>query len=170
MGVTATANGSNRFNVSQLFLDAEGVPVVVTVKRTTDPRVRREAIGALLDYVADAWKHWTVRDLQELVHNSAIKNGTSVAAMIDALHPGIEPDTYWRWVEDNIRTGRIRMVFVSDFIPPELVSVIEFLAAQMSPAEVLGVEVVRVQSDQTPVFVPTRITIPSMAAIDKTER
>src|SRR5260221_551937 len=37
--------------------------------------------------------------------------------------------------------GPVRLVFVSDLIPPELRRVIEFLNERMSPTEVVGVEI-----------------------------
>ena len=37
--------------------------------------------------------------------------------------------------------GRVRLVFVADQIPPELLRIVEFLNTQMNPAEVLAVEV-----------------------------
>src|SRR6266508_697252 len=52
-----------------------------------------------------------------------------------------EPDQFWQAVKVNLQAGRVRLVFVADRIPPELRRVIEFLNAQMDPAEVLGVEI-----------------------------
>ena len=46
------------------------------------------------------------------------------------------------------------MVFVADDLPPELVRVIEFLNEQMSPAEVLGVEVAQFVGEGHQVLVP----------------
>jgi hypothetical protein len=44
-------------------------------------------------------------------------------------------------VDQNLRSGRVRLVFVSDLIPPELRRVIGFLNERMSPTEVVGVEI-----------------------------
>ena len=43
-------------------------------------------------------------------------------------------------METNLSVGRIRLLFVADALPAELVRIIEFLNEQMNPAEVLGVE------------------------------
>ena len=51
-------------------------------------------------------------------------------------------------------TGRIRMVFVADVLPPELIRIIEFLNEQMSPAEVLGVAVPQFVGEDLQVLVP----------------
>jgi len=39
--------------LDHLFLDADGVPTLVDVKRSSDTRIRREVVGQLLDYAAD---------------------------------------------------------------------------------------------------------------------
>jgi hypothetical protein len=39
------------------------------------------------------------------------------------------------------RAGRIRIVFVADEIPTELRRVVEFLNGEMTPAEVIGIEI-----------------------------
>lgn len=52
-----------------------------------------------------------------------------------------DPERFWDDVENNLRSGRIRLVFVSDAIPSELRRVIEFLNERMSPTEVAGIEV-----------------------------
>jgi len=45
-------------SLDHLFLDSDGVPVLVEVKRSTDARIRREVVGQMLDYAAGAanWK------------------------------------------------------------------------------------------------------------------
>lgn len=42
---------------------------------------------------------------------------------------------------ENLRAGRVRLVFVADLIPDELRRIVEFLNTQMTPAEVFAVEV-----------------------------
>src|SRR5206468_2184515 len=51
------------------------------------------------------------------------------------------PDTFWQNVRTNLQAGRIRLIFVADEIPTELLRVVEFLNSQMTPAEVLAVEI-----------------------------
>jgi hypothetical protein len=44
-------------------------------------------------------------------------------------------------VSTNLKAGKVRMVFVADEIPQELRRIVEFLNSQMSPADVLAVEI-----------------------------
>ena len=53
----------------------------------------------------------------------------------------LEDRDFWRDIQTNLQAGRIRLVFVADKIPTELKRIVEFLNAQMNPAEVLAVEV-----------------------------
>jgi hypothetical protein len=41
--------GAGRWSVDHLFVDEEGVPTLVEVKRSTDTRIRREVVGQMLD-------------------------------------------------------------------------------------------------------------------------
>lgn len=54
---------------------------------------------------------------------------------------GSDVEEFWSTIEENLRQGKVRMVFVADQLPKELVRIPEFLNEQMKPAEVLGVEV-----------------------------
>ena len=59
----------------------------------------------------------------------------------ESLGEDVDQDGFWELVEQNLRAGRVRLVFVADEIPPELRRVIEFLNERMSPTEVIGIEV-----------------------------
>jgi len=50
-------------------------------------------------------------------------------------------ENFWQRVKTNLLAGRIRLIFVSDEIPPSLRRIVEFLDGQMDPAEVLAVEI-----------------------------
>jgi hypothetical protein len=60
-------------------------------------------------------------------------------------------------ITDNLTAGRIRMMFVADEIPESLRRIIEFLNIQMSPAEVLGVEVPQYVGKEGTAYVPTLV-------------
>ena len=56
--------GGNRWSLDHLFLDQEGIPTLVEVKRGTDTRIRREVVGQMLDYAANAIVYWPVEELR----------------------------------------------------------------------------------------------------------
>lgn len=139
-GIASEPDGSDRWRLDHLFLDEEGMPTLVEVKRSTDTRIRREVVGQMLDYAANALSYWSVEAIKARVEAG---DGVSSAAEAVAAHlgPDIDPDRYWERVGTNLAAGRVRMVFVADVIPPELRAIVEFLNQQMSPADVLAVEI-----------------------------
>lgn len=139
LGVPAEQDGSARWSLDHLFLDQEGVPVLVEVKRSSDTRLRREVVGQMLDYAANGVAYWPI---EQIASAFAPETGNEEAAGKLTTFLGTKnSDTFWRQVESNLKAGRVRMVFVADQVPKELRRIIEFLNEQMRPAEVLAIEV-----------------------------
>lgn len=65
MGIPLEEGGGNWLAVDHLFLDQEGIPTFVEVKRSSDTRIRREVIGQMLDYAANAVKYWPPETIRE---------------------------------------------------------------------------------------------------------
>lgn len=134
--------GGGRLSVDHLFLDQDAVPTLVEVKRSSDTRIRREVVGQMLDYAANAVVYWPVGRLRAGFEASCETNGLDPSDTVLALvEDGETVDGFWDHVNTNLRAGRVRLVFVADVLPGELQRVIEFLNVQMSPAEVIGIEV-----------------------------
>jgi hypothetical protein len=142
-GVPDREGPGYRFSVDHLFVDQDAVPTLVEVKRSTDTRIRREVVGQMLDYAANGVRYWPVDDLRAAFQTSQQALGHDPAEAIAALcgDPDMTVDSFFLRVADNLRAGRVRMVFVADVIPDELRRITEFLNEQMSPAEVFAVEV-----------------------------
>src|SRR6476659_561523 len=69
--------------------------------------------------------------------------------------------------EANLKAGKVRLLFVADALPTELVRIIEFLNEQMSPAEVLGVELRQFVGGGHTVYVPSVVGRTSQAVATK---
>jgi hypothetical protein len=167
MGVPSAEGGGAVWSLDHLFLDADGVPVIVEVKRSTDTRIRREVVGQMLDYAANGVKYWPVATLRAAVDKAAEEDGKAGDDLVTGLRDGLDPEEFWKSVETNLAAGRIRMVFVADALPAELVRIIEFLNEQMNPAEVLGVEVRRYVSGESVAYVPTVVGRTAAAVVAK---
>lgn len=148
-----------RWSLDQLFVDQEGVPTLVEVERSTDTRIRREVVGQMLDYAANGIRYWPTESLQAAFTSTQQAMGQDPQAAITALTQDetVSVVGFFEWVADNLRAGRIRMVFVADLIPDELRRIVEFLNEQMNPAEVFAVEVKQYLAEGYPgkVIVPT---------------
>jgi hypothetical protein len=63
-GVPDSEVGGGRWSLDHLFLDQEGIPTIVEVKRSSDTRIRREVVGQMLDYAANAVVYWPVETIR----------------------------------------------------------------------------------------------------------
>lgn len=151
MPVPSDEAGAGRWSLDHLFLDQDGVPTLVEVKRSTDSRIRREVVGQMLDYAANAVAYWPVERIRAAFEASTADPAGTLRAF---LKPDEDPEDLWLRARTNLQAGRIRMVFVADVIPPELRRVVEFLNRQMDPAEVLAVEIRQYVSGDTKSLVP----------------
>ena len=142
-GIPGESDGGDRWSLDHLFLDQDGVPTLVEVKRSSDTRLRREVVGQMLDYAANGVAHWPLEQLQALFHSSCEASGNDPDLQLEKFIEHEAPEEFWKAVKTNLQAGRIRLVFVADEIPAELQRVVEFLNDQMDPAEVLAVEIPR---------------------------
>lgn len=142
VGIGDDADGSSRWSLDHLFLDEEGVPTLVEVKCSSDTRIRREVVGQMLDYAANAPSYWSVERIRAAFE--ATRRGAGVDPVEDlAAHIGPHGDgeRFWQEVATNLHAGRLRLVFVADDIPAELRRIVEFLNEQMTRTDVFAVEV-----------------------------
>jgi hypothetical protein len=138
MGVPYDTNSGDKWSLDHLFADQDAIPTFVEVKRSTDTRLRREVVAQMLDYAANGSEYWSMDKIRLSFEKSCEKSGASLAD-IDVSEG--EEEEYWRVFENNLRTGKIRMIFAADEIPMELRRIIEFLNNQMKDTEVIGLEI-----------------------------
>ncbi|MCB0877424.1 MAG: hypothetical protein KDC46_00380 [Thermoleophilia bacterium] len=144
LGIADAPDSGSRWSLDHLFLDAEGVPTLVEVKRSSDTRIRREVVGQLLDYAANAVKYLPPTAIRSAFESRCDDEGLDASALIDELVAGsVDTESYWTRVATNLEAGRLRLVFVADVIPPELQRIVEFLNEQMQLTEVLAIRVQR---------------------------
>lgn len=142
MAVPGELDGSARWSLDHLFLDQDAVPTLIEVKRSSDTRIRREVVGQMLDYAANAVVYWPVEEVRAKFEARCKDNDEDADEVLSTfLGEEREADEFWLRVKTNLQAGKIRMIFVADFIPAELRRVVEFLNEQMDPAEVLAIEV-----------------------------
>jgi len=163
MSVPDSENGSNQWSLDHLFSDQDAIPTFIEVKRSTDTRIRREVVAQMLDYAANGSAYWTM----DIIKMSFEKSGGN----LDVLElPDEELDIYWTKFEDNLKNGKIRLMFVADEIPLSLRRIIEFLNTQMENTEVLALEIKQfVAENNVRTFVP-HIIGQSIKAMDIKKR
>jgi hypothetical protein len=160
---------AERFALDHLFLDREGVPTLVEVKRASDTRARREVVAQMLDYASHFVVHWTAERIKSEFAESCLREDVDPADCLQAFLHQTADDEFWQAVKTNLLAGRIRMMFVADRISPELRRIVEFLNNQMDPAEVLAVEIPQYTGQGFSTFVP-RLVGQSAAAQERKSR
>lgn len=148
-GVPDRDASASRWSIDHLFVDQDAVPTLVEVKRSTDTRIRREVVGQMLDYAANGVRYWPIADLRAAFEVTQRGLGRDPLDAVRELcrDASVSTDGFFEKVADNLRAGNIRLVFVADLIPDELKRITEFLNEQMTPAEVLAVEVKQYKAD-----------------------
>ncbi len=155
VSLVAEADGGGRWSLDHLFVDQDAVPTLIEVKRSSDTRIRREVVGQMLDYAANAVVYWPVERLRSYFEAGCEADRVDPAERIaERLGVETDQDAFWRALETNLQAGRVRLVFVADEIPPELRRVIEFLNEQMRPADVIGIEVKQYVGEELRTLVP----------------
>ena len=146
IGVPVEEAGADLMSLDHLFLDQDAIPTLVEVKRSSDTRIRREVVGQMLDYAANAVAYWSADSLRTRFETSCAGENRDpsqlVAELVEADPEDQEAvEDFWGRVKTNLQAGRIRLLFVADQIPRELRRVVEFLNRFTDPVEVLAVEV-----------------------------
>lgn len=153
--IPSEEGGAGRWSLDHLFLDQDAIPTLVEVKRSSDTRIRREVVGQMLDYAANAVLHWPVQEIQGAFRERCEKRSRDPdTELLRFLGDEGDPEAFWDKVKTNLKAERIRLVFVADQIPPELQRIIEFLSGQMDPAEVIALEIKQYAGENLRTLVP----------------
>ncbi len=127
--------------LDHLFLDQDAVPTLVETKRSTNTQARREVVAQMLDYAANVAGEWSAELLRGWLYEGAGGEGDG-RELIAELDPAFDSETeFWSQVEQNLRDGKVRLIFVADEIPSSLQRIVEFLNERMTPTEVLAAEI-----------------------------
>jgi hypothetical protein len=168
-GVADRQGGGDRWSLDHLFLDQDGIPTLVEIKRATDSRARREVVAQMLDYAANAVRWWKVDELVTWFGEACEARGKNAQEQLNELLQvdGADAVSFWGGVQSNLLSGRIRMIFVADKIAPELERIVEFLNEQMRPANVLALELRPFSSGSDGILSPRLIGSTSRAIAQK---
>lgn len=171
IAVSGEEGGGARWSLDHLFIDQDGIPTLVEVKRSTNSQIRREVVGQMLDYAANGSAYWSVEQvIGAFERRSERENVDPGVQLSEFLGDERNVEGFWQTVKTNLQAGRVRMVFVADEIPSELRRIIEFLNEQMDPAEVLGLEVHQYVGQGNTVLVPRVVGLTADAEKAKTVR
>jgi len=156
MPVPDPVTGSDRWSIDFLFLDQNAVPTFVECKRYADTRARREVIGQVLEYVANAQRDWSWGMLHSVAESTAKERNKTLESCVRELQVADfkTTETFFTKAEENLKKAVVRIVFFLEQAPPELKRLVEFLNSQMTASDVLLVEARQYEKDGLKVVAP----------------
>lgn len=107
-GIPDGAGASSRWSADHLFLDQDGIPTIVEVKRAENDDVRRKVVAQILEYAANAVAYWPPDLIRTRFEDRVRQDGKDPAQEI-FNRLGIAPDAvekFWKDVETNLRTKK----------------------------------------------------------------
>ncbi len=160
------AKGSS---VGNLYVDQHGMLTVVETNLFEDPESRREVLGKIIEYAADAAEAWGNGQARQMATQAWDKKGK---ALDDVLNEEFgDPnasESIWQRVEANLSQGRLRLIIATDELSPDVRRMIEYLNSQMRDAEVLGLELRCYGSDTDAMVCVPRVVGQARPAADLT--
>ena len=153
-GIPDKNESYDRWSLDHLFLDQDGIPTLVEVKRSSDTRIRREVVGQLLEYAANAVQYWDVPRIIASYEARCSKGELDPRQELVQRLNVEDYDEYWNSVKTNLEIAKIRLLFIADEIPLELRQIVEFLNEQMNNVEVLALEIKQYAGPEQRTLIP----------------
>ena len=128
------------WSLDHLYVDQFGVLTLVETKLIQNPESRRDVIGQIIEYAANARDAWGSGQIRNYATEFWHKRGRDLEDVLQEKFPDLDKEEFWRNIEINLRQGRFRLLIGADTIRPEVRRMIEYLNNEMQNVEVLGLE------------------------------
>lgn len=140
-------------------METSGRPVIIEIKLEQNQDARRAVVAQILAYAA--YLHGTTRQqLEDRVGSNLRQRGheSLVNAVGAVQEDAFDTDEFTEALEEHLRAGRFRLVFVLDVVPAELTTLVAYLE---HVTDKLVIDLVAVSSFKvggTSVMLPQRVT------------
>lgn len=129
------------WSLDHLLVDQRAVLSLVEAKLVQNPEARREVIGQIMEYAANAAESWGNGRARTAAAEFWSKRGRDVDEVIRERFGGeIDVEAFWDEVEENLQQGKIRLIIAADELRPEVRRIIEYLDGEMKRARICGLE------------------------------
>ena len=128
--------GGGDLRLDLLFLDQDGIPTLVELKRGENKEIKREVVSQIMEYGANILLSMDIRGLRKMLEEN---NDTTVSEFLNKDES--EEDEFWEIVYGNLKAEKIRLLIIADEIPNRLQNTLEFLNRNMESVEILSVEI-----------------------------
>jgi hypothetical protein len=128
-------------SVGNLYVDQHGMLTVVEIRLFENPESRREVVGKIIEYAADAAGAWGNGQARQIATQAWKREGKVLDNVLNEEFGDPHAcESVWKHVEANLSQGRLRLIIATDELRPEVRRMIEYLNSQMRDIEVLGLE------------------------------
>jgi hypothetical protein len=158
------------WSLDHLFVDQKGVLTLVETKLFQNPESRREVIGQIIEYAANATEFWSGGSARQKAaefwgNQNPPKELDEV--LMEEFGEDLDTEVFWAEVEENLGRGKIRLIIAADELRPEVRRMIEYLNKEMQNAEVLGLELRCYGEEQKSLVLVPRLVGQTQSAIDR---
>lgn len=130
-----------RWSLDLLLIDQNGVLTIVETKLTKNRDARRDVVGQIIEYGAHALKYCGNGLAKQKAADYWTKQGLCLDQILyKEFGSEIDLKLLWDKAEENLKSGKIRLMIVADELRPEVREMIEFLQRNMQNAEIMGQE------------------------------
>jgi hypothetical protein len=159
------------WSLDHVLVDQHGVLTLVEAKLVENPEARREVVGQIMDYAANARDAWSGGRLRERAAEFWQRRGRQVDDVLrERLGDEIDVEALWAAIEASLSTGHVRLLIASDELRPEVRRVIEYLNSELRNAEVYGLELKCYGTDEETFVLVPRLVGRIQATADRKAR
>jgi len=161
------------WSLDHLFIDQRGVLTLVETKLFQNPESRREVIGQIIEYAANATESWSGGSArQKATEFWSNQNPPEELDKIlqNEFGEDLDIEDFWRKVEENLKNDKIRLIIATDELRPEVRRMIEYLNNEMQNTEVLGLELKFYGEETESMVLVPRLVGQSQSSIDRKGR
>jgi len=156
------------WSLDHLFADQYAVPTLLEAKLMQNPESRREVIGQIIEYAANASEIWANGKARAIAEDFYRQKSLDLGeVMLEAFGEDFDVESFWTAFHSNLEEGHIRLIVAADLIRPEVRRMIEYLNREMANAEVYGLEISCYGSDASSLVLVPRLLGQTQASADR---
>lgn len=161
------------WSLDHLFVDQKGILTLVETKLFQNPESRREVIGQIIEYAANAEEFWASGSARQKA-TEFWSNQDSPKELDEVLQKEfggeLDIEDFWRKVEENLKNSKIRLIIATDELRPEIRRMVEYLNKEMQNTEVLGLELKFYGEETDSMVLVPRLVGQTQSSIDRKGR
>jgi hypothetical protein len=158
------------WSLDHLYVDQRGVLTLVETKLMQNPEARRDVIGQIIEYAANAADAWGSGRARQHAAEFWRDKGRDLDEVLLETFNDLDIENLWSAVEDNLKLGKMRLIVAADELRPEVRRMIEYLNKEMQNTQVLGLELKCYGEDETSLVLVPRLVGQTQAEVDRRSR